>query len=212
LGRLSPSGPAPLSLSPFPLGPLSSLLFPPHGPSRPIPSSPARASAPLFPLAASPGPRVSAPLLLPPFFSGATSLPEIPGELPSSGPHVNGTAATLQRAAPPICTLTLAPASPEDLQRRRPFFLRRPSPLRHRGHAVAPRHSPREPAHQHRLTTPELQSHSPATSARSSVRISPRAPPRVSPPPPKLPAAGEPHASLTPLPASQVNPEPDRGV
>jgi hypothetical protein len=157
LGRLSPSGPAPLSLSPFPLGPLSSLLFPPHGPSRPIPSSPARASAPLFPLAASPGPRVSAPLLLAPFFSGATSLPEIPGELPSSGPHVNGTAATLQRATPTICTLTLAPASPEDLQRRRPFFLRRPitsappwarratSPQPARACASAPPHHPGAP-------------------------------------------------------------------
>jgi hypothetical protein len=128
LGRLSPSGPAPLSSLLSLSGPLSPLPLSPHGPpeaqhpfsflspawaapahSLPTPElssaqQPARSASPparhsLLPLFDRRAPRVNAFFSLPSFFPGAQR-PEIPGDLPSSGPHANVTSAAHKRRTP----------------------------------------------------------------------------------------------------------------
>jgi hypothetical protein len=119
------------------------------------------------------GPRVSA-LSSPPPSSSLGATARDPRRAPLLGPARQWDRHHPTKSRPNHLHPNPSSCVAKDLQRRRPFSSTAPPPLRHRGHAVSPCHGPRELAHQHRLTTPELLSPSPATLARSSARIIPR--------------------------------------
>jgi hypothetical protein len=135
----NPIGPAQF-LSPFfflsPGPPL--LSFPPAWATRrPTSLSPARAPAPLLSRSARLAPRVSTFFSLSFFLPGAQR-PEIPGDLPSPRPARQGSAAALQKEPPEPQNPNPTPASPEDLQHRRPLSSSALSPRPRCGQATPP--------------------------------------------------------------------------